>query len=102
MYFLIMFRALIVLLALALCALSPGTNAASLSESSAYLTSQKKPKPASKQKKTNFAPGSSCSRAAIYGGDWGSSVRCGYDYPPWALGWDSFKRAQEKAERDKR
>jgi hypothetical protein len=93
-----MFRALIVLLALALCASSPGAIAASLFESSAYLTSQKKPK----QKKTNFAPGSSCSRAAIYGGDWGSSVRCGYDYPPWALGWDSFKRAQDKAKRQKR
>ena len=90
-------RALFVSLALAIALPSSAGFAASNAPPNPYLTTTKKPAPNAKaeKKRRNFTA-SRCNRATI---DWGDYVRCGYDYPPWALGWDSFKRAQGKAER---
>jgi hypothetical protein len=89
-----MFRALIVGLAVAIFATCPVAIKTGHAASSSYATAKKKPPPKhNTSKKQNFAP-SRCSLAHI---DWGDYIRCGYDYPPWALGWDSFKRAQSKA-----
>jgi hypothetical protein len=92
-----MHRALIVFLALAICLPSRAGIAATNYPPDSSPTSAKKPAPKIKaaQKKQNFAPAGSCNRATI---DWGDYIRCGYDYPPWALGWDSFKRARAKSE----
>ena len=89
-----MHRALIVSLALAICLPSTAGIAASSSPgygSPSYLTTTKPlPKPRA-GKRTNFGPARlNCKPGTITAGD---LIRCGYDYPPWALGGNRSRNA---------
>ena len=96
-----MHRALIVSLALAICLPSQAGIAGDSSPrygSASYLTTTRKPvtKPRAANKRTNFGPARlNCKPETM---TWGDLVRCGYDYPPWAMGWESFQRARIKSE----
>jgi hypothetical protein len=91
-----MHRALLISLALVIWLPTHAGIAGSTSasyETDSYLTAKKKPapKPKTANKRTNFRS----ARLNCHPGTmtWADTIRCGYDYPPWALGGIRASRA---------
>jgi hypothetical protein len=80
-----MHRALLLSVALAICLpASTGTAASSWYGDPSYSLAVKKPVVRKKTKRTNVRPARlNCHPATMTAAD---AIRCGYDYPPWALG----------------
>jgi hypothetical protein len=86
-----MHRALFVSLALAVCfSFGQAGIAGSYSSGTPSHLTVKKPQPKAVGKRTNFGPARlNCHPATM---TWADTIRCGYDYPPWAMGGTNASR----------